>query len=101
LSASWGERAEEVREALSEPDSVRTITNRLLTDKVVQRLVAIARGEASLLEEIDEEPVEEAEMTVVEAESVETEPAEPSVEATPMVTEEVSSLEGDPLPETD
>jgi len=46
LSAGWGERAAEVRKALSEPDSLRSIASRLLTNKAVQRLIAIAKGEA-------------------------------------------------------
>lgn len=51
LSAGWGERTAEVREALSDPDSLRSIASRLLTDKAVQRLIGIAKGEAPELEE--------------------------------------------------
>jgi trigger factor len=46
LSSSWGERAGEIREALSAPESLRSIASDLLADKAVQRLMAIARGEA-------------------------------------------------------
>jgi trigger factor len=50
LSSSWGERAGEVREALSAPESLRSIISDLLADKAVQRIMAIARGEAPELE---------------------------------------------------
>jgi trigger factor len=57
LSSSWGERAGEVREVLSAPESLRSIASNLLADKAVQRLMAIARGEAPELEsETDAEP---------------------------------------------
>lgn len=46
-SEQYGERAEEVRAALSSPDAQRDIRNRMLANKAVQQLVAIARGEAS------------------------------------------------------
>lgn len=61
LSASWGERAGEAREMLSDPDNVRSIASSLLTNKAVQHLVAIARGETPWQEK-DVEPAEEPEM---------------------------------------
>jgi trigger factor len=51
LTADWRESGEELRQALSAPESMRSIATSLLTDKVVQRLLAIARGEAPALEE--------------------------------------------------
>jgi trigger factor len=80
LSVSWGERAGEVRELLSEPAQVQSITNRLLTDKAVQRLVDIAKGEAPSLEEVDQEPAEEVAVTQIEAGSEEAASTEPDVE---------------------
>jgi FKBP-type peptidyl-prolyl cis-trans isomerase (trigger factor) len=46
VSATWGARADEVRASLSAGAGRQTVHNRLLADKAVQRLVAIARGEA-------------------------------------------------------
>jgi trigger factor len=66
LSASWGERAGEVRDMLHEPDSVRSIANSLLTDKAVQHLVAIAKGEAPALDGEADESAEAPEMVEVE-----------------------------------
>jgi trigger factor len=45
VSASWGVRADEVRTSLSSEGGRRAMGNRLLTNKAVQRLVAIAKGE--------------------------------------------------------
>lgn len=44
-SERYGQRAEEVREALSGPEEKRGVRNRMLANKAVQRLVAIAKGE--------------------------------------------------------
>jgi FKBP-type peptidyl-prolyl cis-trans isomerase (trigger factor) len=55
-SASWGIRADEVRASLNSDAGRSVVSNRLLSSKAVQRLVAIARGEAPELA-----PVEEAE----------------------------------------
>jgi trigger factor len=64
MSASWGERADEVQQMLSTPDAVRSVTSDLLSDKAVQRLVAIAKGEAPPLEDTgtkkSEEPPEDS-----------------------------------------
>jgi trigger factor len=68
LSTQWGERAGDVREALSEPDSVRSIASGVLTDKAVQRMVAIAKGEAPPLEEIEAESEAEVPAGALEAE---------------------------------
>jgi len=46
MSAPWGARAEEVRSSLSSDRGQRAVRSRLLADKAVQRLLAIARGEA-------------------------------------------------------
>jgi trigger factor len=46
VSAPWGARADEVRASLSSDAGRQTVRSRLLADKAVQRLVAIARGEA-------------------------------------------------------
>jgi trigger factor len=45
-SAPWGVRADEVRASLSSEEGQQAIRNRLLGGKAVQRLVAIAKGEA-------------------------------------------------------
>ena len=49
VSESWGERSRDVLEMLSSPDGVRSIAGNLLTEKVIERLTAIARGEAPVL----------------------------------------------------
>jgi trigger factor len=46
MSAPWGVRAEEVRKSLSSDSGQRAVRSRLLANKAVQRLVAIAKGEA-------------------------------------------------------
>ena len=46
ISASWGARADEMRTSLDSGEGRRTVRNRLLVDGAVQRLVAIAKGEA-------------------------------------------------------
>ena len=96
MSSSWGERAGEVREVLSAPESLRSIASTLMTDKAVQRLMAIARGEAPPLEsETDEDSAEtsgDAELTQdVSEEAVEEE--EPTVATT--------DTEADSSPEID
>jgi trigger factor len=45
-SEQYGENADEVRAALSSPEGRRDLRNRMLANKAVQRLVAIAKGEA-------------------------------------------------------
>jgi FKBP-type peptidyl-prolyl cis-trans isomerase (trigger factor) len=65
-SEQYGEKAEEVRAALSTPESRRGLRNRMLANKAVERLVSIAKGEVPegsdvLTEEADEEVREEEE----------------------------------------
>ena len=45
-SEQYGERADQVRAALNAPESRRGIRNRMLANKAVERLVAIAKGES-------------------------------------------------------
>jgi len=52
MSLSFGEQADKARDVFSTPDNVRSIASDLLTNKVLQCLMAIARGEAE--DEIDE-----------------------------------------------
>jgi trigger factor len=82
LTSQWGERAGEVRDMLSAPDSVRSIASGVLTDKTAQRMLAIARGEAPPLEEADAgasgEPAEADE--VQEPTLTGAEPAESSID---------------------
>ncbi len=61
ISAPWGDRADEVRSTLRSPDSQRAISSRLLADKAVERLVAIAKGEAPKLPSAEEGQDEETE----------------------------------------
>ncbi|MDY6875220.1 MAG: trigger factor [Chloroflexota bacterium] len=46
VSAAWGARADDVRTSLASGKSRRAMRSRLLADAAVQRLVAIAKGEA-------------------------------------------------------
>ncbi len=46
VSAPWGIRAGEIRSSLQSEEGQKSVTNRLLGEKAVQRLVAIAKGEA-------------------------------------------------------
>jgi trigger factor len=55
MSARWGVRSEEVRTSLSSDAGQRAVRSRLLADKAVQRLVAIAKGEADQQNEAEEE----------------------------------------------
>jgi len=45
LSAMWGERADEMRQALNVDATRRSLTVDMLTERAMQRLMAIARGE--------------------------------------------------------
>ncbi len=60
-SERYGERADEVREALSAPEEQRDVRNRMLANKAVQRLVAIAKGEAPEVAATENEPAEAGE----------------------------------------
>jgi hypothetical protein len=53
-SATWGIRADEVRASLNSDAGRSVVSNRLLSNKAVQRLVAIARGEAPELAPVEE-----------------------------------------------
>jgi FKBP-type peptidyl-prolyl cis-trans isomerase (trigger factor) len=46
ISALWGIRADEVRASLNSDQGRQSVRSRLLGNKAVQRLVAIAKGEA-------------------------------------------------------
>jgi trigger factor len=52
MSSSFGEQADKARDVFSSPDNMRSIASNLLTNKALQRLTAIARGEVE--DEIDE-----------------------------------------------
>lgn len=72
-SEQYGERAEEVRAALNAPDAQRDIRNRMLANKAVQQLVAIAKGEVSEAAAAEQEPAEaEASQEPEEQEETET-----------------------------
>jgi trigger factor len=61
MSAQWGVRSEEVRKSLSSDSGQRAVHSRLQANKTVQRLVAIAKGEAEVEEVKSEEAGEEEE----------------------------------------
>jgi trigger factor len=69
MSSSFGEQADKAREVFSSPDNMRSIASDLLTNKALQRLAAIARGEVeNEIDEVDETGPEEAEASEVEVE---------------------------------
>lgn len=55
-SAAWGIRADEIRSLLSSEPGRRAVRGRLLANKAVQQLVAIARGEVAREEPAEEKP---------------------------------------------
>ncbi|MGD2179325.1 MAG: trigger factor [Anaerolineae bacterium] len=57
-SDEYGERADEVRASLSAPERRRDLRNRMLANKAVQRLIAIAKGEAAGVTGDEDEPME-------------------------------------------
>jgi trigger factor len=61
MSVPWGVRAEEVRKSLSSDSGQRAVRNRLLANKTVQRLVAIAKGETEKEQVESQEAGEEEE----------------------------------------
>jgi trigger factor len=61
ISAPWGIRADEVRTSLSSGEGQQTVRSHLLGSKAVQRLVAIARGEAPKDVSGEEQEIGEAE----------------------------------------
>jgi FKBP-type peptidyl-prolyl cis-trans isomerase (trigger factor) len=70
MSSAFGEQADKVRDVLSSPDSMRSIASDLLTNKTLQRLVTIARGEVEdEIDEVDETVgLEEAQASEAEVE---------------------------------
>ncbi len=58
MSAPWGVRAEEVRTSLSSDAGQQAVRSRLLADKALQRLIAIAKGEADAGAGEEESPEE-------------------------------------------
>jgi len=65
ISAAWGERADEVRQVLGSQESRASILKQLLGEKAIQRLVAIARGEAPELDSTPEQETGQDEETQV------------------------------------
>jgi trigger factor len=59
MSAQWGVRSEEVRTSLSSDSGQQAVRSRLLANRAVQRLVAIAKGEAGKEDTEDEGAGEE------------------------------------------
>jgi len=72
-SEQYGERAEEVRAALEAPEAQRDVRNRMLANKAIQRLVTIAKGEFS---EVEDDPEGEGGETGAPQEPEEKEEAE-------------------------
>ena len=66
VSAPWGDRADEVRASLRTNEAQRTLHSRLLAEKAIHRLVAIAKGEAAELTPDKDSPDEAAEEAVAE-----------------------------------
>jgi trigger factor len=94
LAAAWGEQAGALREVLSSPENVRSVANTLLADKVIQRLVAIVKGEAPSLEGKAEQAPEEETEEPQEAGPVE---AVTSVEEATLAEESVPIEEAAPV----
>lgn len=61
LEAMGGQAAEQLRKAFHEPNTMRRIGLDLLTQKAIDRLAAIAKGEADAIESSDEPAASEAE----------------------------------------
>jgi trigger factor len=61
ISATWGVRSDDVRASLRSEDGQREVRSHLLANKAVQRLVAIAKGEAPELAATGEATGEEGE----------------------------------------
>jgi trigger factor len=95
-SLSYGTQAQIVQEILSSPESKRNISNRLLVEKAIDRLVLIAKGEAPEIgAEVEDEP--EAEEVEETPEVVEEPEAEEPEETPDMVKE--PEAEDSPEPE--
>jgi hypothetical protein len=94
-SSNWGSRSEIVRESLQSDVGRRTMANRLLGDKAIRRLVAIAKGE------LEEAPSGDVEEDAEQAKAVESdaEPVVPDVadaDETPKA-EVISDYSAEPL----
>ena len=69
MSLAFGEQADKARDVFSSPDNMRSIASDLLTNKALQRVVAIARGEVEdEIDEVDETAGPEAQASEDEAE---------------------------------
>lgn len=105
LTSQWGERAGEVRDMLSAPGSVRSIAGGVLTDKTVQRMLAIAKGEAPPLEEAAAEADAEQEPALAGADpaesSIDEQAAEGVDEAQEEVVQTADEEPGNVLPEVE
>jgi trigger factor len=99
-SASWGSRSEVVRKSFQSEAGLRAMANRLLTDKALQRLVAIAKGEAEAAalddsaDAADAEPASEAVPQTPEPEVAEDAQAQ-DLNFDPTDISEVGEQEGD------
>jgi len=71
VSAPWGVRADEVRVSLASGEGRQAVYSRLLTNRAVQRLIAIAKGEADEAEEAQEEGDREQDATELGGEGAE------------------------------
>jgi trigger factor len=69
FASLFGDRADEVRTEMNTNERYRSVQNRLLTQKAIERLVAIARGEAPALDAEGSEEGAEAELEL-DAEAV-------------------------------
>jgi trigger factor len=79
-AALGGEQNQQLLQMLSAPENVRSMVNSLLADKVIQRMLDIARGQVPLLEQETDEPEEKIAQDEPEEESVQDEPEEPAAE---------------------
>lgn len=89
MSSAFGEQADKARDVFSSPDNMRSIASDLLTNKALQRLIAIARGEVEA--EIDEE----AETAGPEEAQASEDEVELSLPAEDEEAVEIESAEGD------
>ncbi|MCP4541862.1 MAG: trigger factor [Chloroflexi bacterium] len=69
IIAPFGDRADEMRKALGSRENRAGIHSRLLAGKAVERLIAIAKGEAPELSSAEEQENEEAESATEEGEA--------------------------------
>ena len=67
VSATWGRRADDLRESLQSDEGQRAIRSRMLASKAVERLIAIAKRE--MPEAVSDEGADEEEGTAREQES--------------------------------